>query len=371
MKSPKFLLGFTLLLLSAFFYFLNIPVPGGITDNPYEETLEGIVTKAINNTTDEDGTTEVEQSLTIQITEGSLKGQNLTVSNSDTQSINAQLYEEGNAVVVEKTTDPGTGENSFSMSDYVRRPVVYWLFGLFLLVVILVSQKQGLESLIGMAFSFLVIFKWILPLLLAGYDPVLTAITGALFIIPVSFYLSHGISKKTNIAIGGTILTLILTGLLAKVFVEWSHLSGLTDDAALFLKADTGNGLHFQGILLAGIMISMLGVLDDITISQASVAHQLKDTKPNIRFVELYSRTMAVGRDHIASIVNTLILIYAGASLPLLMLFLTHAHPFSEVINYEFVAKEAIQTLVGSIGLILAVPLTTILASLGNTGKKK
>jgi uncharacterized membrane protein len=370
MKSPKFFLTLALLLLSVFFYFLEIPMPGLIGSSPYEEILEGTVSQAQNeSSTDETGATEVNQTLTVEVQKGSIAGQSLEVHNSDLQTLDAQLYKEGDEVVIQKSTDPSTGESNYSMSDYVRRPVLYWLFGLFLLVVILVSQKQGFESLVGMIFSFLVIFKWILPLLLAGYDPVLTAISGALFIIPITFYLSHGISKKTNLAILGTILTLALTGILAKIFLTWSHLSGLTDDAALYLKSDTGTTLHFQGLLLAGIMISMLGILDDITISQASVADQLKITKPNIRFAELFSKTMAVGKDHIASMVNTLILIYAGASLPLLMLFISNAHPFSEVINYEFVAEEVVQTLVGSIGLILAVPLTTLLASLGHATK--
>jgi uncharacterized membrane protein len=372
MKNPKFILNLVLVLLSLFFIWLDIPQPEGSGPSPYERMLEGTVTQAQNETTTaENGEEEVEQTLNIQLNEiQNEPSQNIAVKNSDTVSLDAQLYREGDAVVVQESTDPSSGEKNYTMSDFVRRPSLYWLFGLFILVVLLISQKQGLESLIGMAFSFLVLFKWVLPLLLAGYDPVLTAISGSFFIIPITFYLSHGINKKTNLAIGGTILTLLFTGLLAKFFVGASHLSGLTDDAALYLKSYTGSHLHFQGLLLAGIMISMLGVLDDITISQASVAHQLKEAKPNMRFVELYSRTMEVGKDHIASMVNTLILIYAGASLPLLMLFLSNAHSFSEVINYEFVAGEAVQTLVGSIGLILAVPLTTILASLGNTATK-
>lgn len=372
MKSSKAVLILVLVALSVFFTFLKIPLPANTGANPYEEVLEGDVTKTVNaSTTHQDGSTEVDQTLTIAVSSGSFKGQNIEVSNSDVQSLDAQLYKEGDKVVVQVSSNPSTDEKTFSISDYVRRPVVYWLFGLFLLVVLLVSQTQGFESLVGMAFSFLVLFKWILPLLLAGYDPVLTAISGSLVIIPITFYLSHGINKKTTLAIGGTLLTLLLTGLLAKFFVTWSHLSGLTDDAAIFLKSETGTSIHFQGLFLAGIMISMLGLLDDITISQASVAHQLKDTKPSIRFAELYSRTMEVGKDHIASVVNTLILIYAGASLPLLLLFSVNAHPFGEVINYEFVAEEAVQTLVGSIGLILAVPLTTLLASLSHTRKKK
>lgn len=371
MKSSKSILTLVLVLFSAFFYFLNIPLPQNSESNPYEEVLEGTVIRQSNSEeVYDDGSTVIEQDLTIKITNGSLSGEEIHVQNSDTQTLDAQLYNEGDTVIVHRTEDPTSHESTFAMSDHMRRPTLYWLFGLFLAVVLLISHKQGFDSIVGMIFSFLVLFKWILPLLLAGYDPVLTAISGALFIIPITFYLSHGINRKTNLAIAGTIVTLFITGLLAKFFIEATHLSGLTDDAALYLKSETGSNLHFQGLLLAGIMISMLGVLDDITISQAAVATQLKELKPNIRTIELFSRTMEVGKDHIASMVNTLVLIYAGASLPLLLLFITHAHPFSEIINYEFVAEEVVQTLVGSIGLILAVPITTLLATL-QTPKKK
>ena len=128
------------------------------------------------------------------------------------------------------------------------------------------------------------------------------------------------------------------------------------------IERDTGDRIDFQGLLLAGILISMLGVLDDISVSQASVVQELEGAKKNISFVELYRRTMNVGKDHIASMVNTLVLVYAGASIPLLLLFIDHSHTFWEVLNYEFVAKEIIQTLVGSIGLILTVPVTTFIA---------
>ncbi len=213
-----------------------------------------------------------------------------------------------------------------------------------------------------MIFSFFVLFRLVLPLILLGYNPVWSAIGGCVLIIPATFYLSHGVKHKTTVAILGTLVTLILTGVLAYIFAHLGNLSGLSDEAASFLKADTGDRIDFQGLLLAGILISMLGVLDDISVSQASVVQELEGAKKNISFVELYRRTMNVGKDHIASMVNTLVLVYAGASIPLLLLFIDHSHTFWEVLNYEFVAKEIIQTLVGSIGLILTVPVTTFIA---------
>jgi uncharacterized membrane protein len=146
-------------------------------------------------------------------------------------------------------------------------------------------------------------------------------------------------------------------------FVKFGHLTGLSSEEASFLKLETVQQIDFKGLLLAGMMIGLLGVLDDITIAQAAVVQQLLDTNKKFSVFELYRRAMNVGRDHIASMVNTLVLVYAGASLPLLLLFLDFSQPLTQVMNYEFLAEEIIKTLLGSIALIMAVPITTLLAS--------
>jgi len=198
---------------------------------------------------------------------------------------------------------------------------------------------------------------------LAGGNPIQIAIIGSLFIIPLTFYLSHGFNKKTTVAIIGTLIALVITGILANVFVEISKLTGFASENAAFLQVARGGTVNIRGLLLAGIIIGVLGVLDDITVSQSAVIFQLKKANPKLKQFDLYKKAMDVGQDHISSMVNTLILVYTGAAMPLLLLFINNPHPFSEVINYEIVADEIVRTLVGSIGLILAVPITTIIAS--------
>jgi len=169
-------------------------------------------------------------------------------------------------------------------------------------------------------------------------------------------------SKKTTIAAISTIATLIFAGLLATFFAKLGNLTGLSSEEASYLQVETAEKINFKGLLLSGMLLGLLGVLDDITISQASIVKQLKGANPNISKSELYSRAMSVGRDHISSMVNTLILIYAGSALPLLLLFVDYAQPLNQILNIEPVAEEVIRTLVGSVGLILAVPVTTMLA---------
>lgn len=351
------LLGIVTLVL----FLIDFNPPTELTTS-YEEVIEGTVEEITETSTVEtiDGP-QYYQEMRVEVTRGSLEGEEITVENGIMASIYSKQYDVGDRLVMIRSENM-QGEDMFSVVDTVRRPVLFFLFILFVAVVALVSQKQGIKALLGMVFSFFVLFRLVLPLILMGYNPVWSAIGGCILIIPATFYLSHGVKHKTSVAILGTLVTLILTGVLAYIFAHLGNLTGLSDEAAGFLKADTGDRIDFQGLLLAGILISMLGVLDDVSVSQASIVQELEGAKKNISFVELYRRTMNVGKDHIASMVNTLVLVYAGASIPLLLLFIDHSHTFWEVLNYEFVAEEIIQTLVGSIGLVLTVPVTTFIA---------
>lgn len=238
------------------------------------------------------------------------------------------------------------------------------LFVIFVVVAaLLVGRFQGFSSLLGMGFSFLVIFKFILPQISSGKDPVQSAILGSLAIVPFTFILSHGANRKTIVAISGTIISLVIAGFLALIFVEATKLTGFSSEEAGFLQAYKGSLINIKGLLLAGIIIGLLGVLDDITVSQSAIVQELKNTDIKLRPVEIYRKAMVVGKDHIASVINTIILVYTGAALPLLILFVDNPRPFLEVVNYEVIAEEVVRTLVGSIGLILAVPITTLIAT--------
>ena len=270
-------------------------------------------------------------------------------------------YKIGDKLIIVKSHD-AAGRDFYYIADFVRRTPLYLLFGLFVALTAVVGRRRGLASLLGMALSFFILFTVVLNPVLAGQPAITMTIFAALFIIPATFYLSHGINKKTTSAVIGTILTLILAGLLSAVFVESARLTGFASEEAVFIQSQRPDVINVKGLLFAGIIIGLLGILDDITISQSSIVHQLKKTSPKLSSKELFSKAMDVGRDHIASMVNTLVLVYTGAAMPLLLLFITNSRPFSEIINFEIVAEEIVRTLIASCSLILAVPITTFIA---------
>lgn len=341
----------------------NIMAQEETYNQPFEENLEGVVVRVVEEK--EVGTeteTHLYQELKILITKGSLKDRTITVKNGEFALANIPRYEEGDRLVVNYTKDL-EGSDVFFIADYVRRNALLWLFIIFTILAIVVGKVWGITSILGMGFSFLIIFKFILPQIINGANPVLIAIVGSAFIIPVTFYLSHGFNNKTHIAIVGTIISLIITGVLAATFVEISKLTGFASEEAGFLQFEKGGLINMRGLLLAGIIIGTLGILDDVTVSQSAIVFQLREANKKLKFGRLYSQAMKVGHDHVSSMVNTLVLVYTGAAMPLLLLFINNPRPFSEIINYEIIADEIVRTLVGSIGLILAVPITTFLAA--------
>jgi len=342
---------------------LNQQIP---TSEHKEETLEGRVTQILEEKQIKPmGSEEFQlyQKLEILVTKGSLKDKKVTIESGNLPMSNLQKYKVDDELIISYSKD-FEGNDMFYITDYVRRSALFWLFLIFVVMAVAIGRWQGATSLLGMGISFLVIFKFILPKIYAGSDPVQIAILGSLVIIPATFLLSHGVNKKTVIAVVGTLIALIVTGILANAFVEASKLTGFASEEAGFLQAYKPGLINIKGLLLAGIIIGVLGVLDDITISQSAIVQQLKEASPKLKAGELYKKAMAVGKDHIASMVNTLVLVYTGAALPLLLIFIDNPHPFSEIINYEIIADEVVRTLVGSIGLILAVPITTFIASL-------
>jgi uncharacterized membrane protein len=321
-----------------------------------EEVLEGVITRVVSTATAESpGVVEV------LVTAGSLRGETVQVELAVVTSGPGISYGPGDRVLLDSGLDAG-GNRTFFIVEYVRRDALLWLFAVFAAVALVVAGWRGLTSLLGLGFSFVVIFLVILPSISAGLDPVLTALTAAVLIAPVTFYIAHGISRKTTVAIIGALLALALTGILAQVFTDVARLTGYAAEETSFLQQIKGGALNIRGLYLAGVIIGTLGVLDDITISQAAIVQQLIAARHTLTGRELFARAMSVGRDHIAALVNTLVLVYAGAAMPLLLLFTESAQPFGQLVNYEIVSQEIIRTLVGSTGLVAAVPLTTLLA---------
>ena len=235
---------------------------------------------------------------------------------------------------------------------------------LFVVVVIIATGAKGIKSLLSLVLSFVVIFKIVLPLLLANVDPVLVISVMAVFIIPLTFYLSHGFNRKTHVAVLTTTLCLIFASLLAITLTNVTHLTGFASEEAGFIAIEQQGQINIRGLLLAGIILGLLGTLDDVSVTQAGLVFSLKKNNNKLGFKKLYQQAMLVGQDHITSMVNTLVFVYAGASLPLLLLFINNPHPLSYVLSQEIVVEEIVRAVVTSVGLILAAPLTTLVASL-------
>ena len=301
------------------------------------------------------------QKIKILITKGDKKGEEIISESGNQPMGHVNRYRVGDSILISQTID-GEGNDIYYIVDYIRTKSLGILFAIFTILAVLVGKKKGFLSLVSMALSFTVIFLFLLPQIQQGKDPILIAILTSMVIIPITFYLSHGFNRKTTMAIVGTIIALIITGVLSLIFTNIAHLSGAESEEIFFLQGANNKVYNLRGLLLAGILIGTLGIMDDITISQTSIVHQLYDLKNDITTGELFKRSLQLGRDHIASMINTLVLVYAGASMPLLLLFMNESRTFSEVISLEIVATEVVRTLVGSIGLILAVPITTYLA---------
>jgi uncharacterized membrane protein len=267
----------------------------------------------------------------------------------------------GDRIVVNFAPDAPRGQE-YQFADRERRPVLLWLTVLFAVAVLALGRIRGIAALGGLVVSIVVILTFVLPAILEGHDPVLVAVFGSGAIAYIALYLAHGFDALTTVALLGTLASLALIIVLSSVFTAVAHFSGFVGEEALVLQA-LGADIDFSGLILAGIVIGALGALDDVTVTQASAIAELRDANPTYSRLELYRAGVRIGRDHIASTVNTLALAYAGAALPLLLLFLLSRQSLGTVANSEIVATEIVRTLVGSIGLVAAVPVTTWLAA--------
>ena len=303
------------------------------------------------------------QRLMLRITSGALSGQEVVVEHGDMVATNRdRLFRQGDQVLVEHTRSLEGGD-LFQVTDHVRTGALLWLTVLFVAATLLLSGWQGVRSLVGMGVSLAIIFAFIVPQILQGRNPLVIAILGSVVMMGISLYLVYGWKDKTHVAVAGLFTSLVLTGLLAVWFVNWTRLSGFGAEEAAFLQA-AGVQLDTRGLLLAGIIIGTLGALDDIAIGQSSSIFELSKANPDLDFRALFGHGMAIGRDHIAAMVNTLLLAYVGAALPLVLLFVVFTEPLGIALNRAIIAEEIVRTLVGSLGLLGGVPLTTLIAAL-------
>ncbi len=306
---------------------------------------------------------EIVQQLRLTIVSGKEKGKEVTAQNNiPTAEKGTGILKAGDTVVlVKSSSDVGA---DYYVTDHYRTPPLIVIFCIFLAVVIFFGRLRGVMSIVGLGISIFILSSYVVPQLLQGRDPLLTSLTGSIGIAFVSLYVAHGVKKRTTIALISTVLTLGISAFLAVLFVQMARLFGTGSEEALFLQIGPVENIDLRGLLLAGIMIGTLGVLDDITTAQTAAVEELKKANTQFDFKELYKRGLSIGKEHIASLVNTLALAYAGVSLPLFLIFSVQKNqPLWILLNSEDIAEEIVRTLVGSTALIFAVPIATALAA--------
>ncbi|WP_027659948.1 YibE/F family protein [Salinispora fenicalii] len=273
----------------------------------------------------------------------------------------------GDEIILVELTDPTDPTTStYTIAEHQRGKPLLWLVALFAAAIVAFGRWRGLAALAGLAASFAVLLTFVLPGISAGQSPLLVAVVGAALIMFVVLYLTHGVTAQTSVAVLGTLGSLILTGLLGTLATATTRLTGYGSEEAITLSMFQTN-VDLHGLLLAGIIIGSLGVLDDVTVTQAATVTELATANPGLSRRQLYRSATRVGRAHIASTVNTIVLAYAGASLPVLLLLTADSRPVSQILTSEFLAQEIVRSAVATLGLIAAVPLTTGLAAIVTT----
>ena len=326
--------------------------------NEYKATWRGKVLEITEQEMREIPGTDTEhlyQTLYIEILDGPRAGEKLTIEND------YLALEERDTFYFNYLEYIG-GEEVYAVINIDRRESLIIFLLLFIAVVIAFGGWQGARSLLALAGSFAAIFYILLPGLLQGWNPLLVSFAVASTILFGAIFFTHGFNRESAVAYGGTMLSVLLTGILAIIAVDMNDLSGFIGDESVYLNFNTRGSLDFTGLLLGAIIIGVLGVLDDIAVTQAAVVSELYNSNPAMGAREVYRRALRVGREHVGALVNTLILAYTGVSLPLLLYFHQSPLGFDSLVNAEIFATEIIRTIIGSIGLIMTVPIVTALA---------
>ncbi len=314
------------------------------------------------------GTAPTSEVITVQFLTGDNKGQTTKVTEQaiTTSTENSYFHPSpGDKILLARNTLDGLATEQYYITDTYRLPPLLFIVLLFVIVSVIFGRMRGFASIIGLAMSVAILLWFVVPNLLAGNNPLLICLIGAGLIAVTSLYLAHGFNKRTTVSLCGTLITLTVSSLLSILFISMTKLLGIATDTSFYVEIGKNIHLDLKGLLLGGIIIGVLGILDDVTIGQAASVYELKDASPSLGAKELYRRGMSIGREHIASLINTLFLAYAGVTLPLILYLAAFQSqiPLWLTINGEPIAEEIVRTMVGSIGIILAVPITTLIAA--------
>ncbi|RPJ28903.1 MAG: YibE/F family protein [Chloroflexi bacterium] len=367
-KYILWLITLLLVVIAAFLlwpYFTQVNLPDANMSSFGAETVRAQVTEIIEEgEIDLGGTLQRYQVARVELLEGEYQGILMEIDYGRRGVLSNAVYlQAGDNILVTVGSRPD-GVLTVYFVDFVRSDSLLWLTAIFVLVILLISRWKGLRSLLSMAFSLLVIIGYIIPHILAGEDPLRVSIIGSVILLGVTLYLTYGWNLKTHAAVVSMIFVLLITGTLAVLFVFFARLTGSGDENALFLMQMLNTQINLRGLLLGGMIIGALGVLDDLVTTQASAVFELHRANEALGFRALFQSAMRIGQDHVAATVNTLVLAYAGAALPMLLMFSLGRGNYGFLVNFEFIAEEIVRTLVGSLGLVTAVPLTTAIAIL-------
>ena len=346
-------------------YFTQVDLPDVNMTTFGSETVQARVTEIIEEgEIDLGGTMQRYQVARVELLEGEYRGILMEMDYGRRGLLSNAVYlQAGDDVLVTIGSRPD-GVLTVYFVDFVRSDSLLWLVAIFVVVILAISRWKGLRSLLSMVFSLVVIIGYIIPHILAGEDPLRVSIIGSVIILGVTLYLTYGWNLKTHAAVLSMFLVLLITGTLATLSVSFTRLTGSGDENALFLLQMLNAQLNLRGLLLGGMIIGALGVLDDLVSTQASAVFELHHANESLGFRGLFRAVMRIGQDHVAATVNTLVLAYAGAALPMLLMFSLGRGNYGLLVNFEFIAEEIVRAMVGSLGLITAVPITTAIAIL-------
>lgn len=322
-------------------------------------TVDKAYTKIVN------GYPNTYQYISFTILEGKKKNETLTVEvNTQINSNFKERLQQGEAVVLTIEQGPD-GKEHITVADRFRLNRMWYLVFVFVFFIVLMTGKKGVGAIAGLIISLGIILFYIIPQILNQQDPLQISITGAFMILFTSTFLAHGVSKKTSIAVVATFISLCITYLLGILFVSFAHLAGLGTEDSYMLAVSSHHSINAKGLLLGGIIIGTLGALNDITTTQVAAIFALVKANPKQSFGHLIGHGLSIGREHILSLVNTLVLAYAGSSLPVFVFLIINPQqlPYWTILNSESMSEEIVRSLVSSLGLMAAVPIATLLAA--------
>jgi uncharacterized membrane protein len=338
------------------------PQPPEIQPRYSTATVQEILSEEMLSVT---GFTNLTQKLIVIPHDGPQKGVPLTIDHGSSYRVHPlQALTIGEKVILEERIDPA-GTSSYIILDTFRLELIGILCIVFLGLVLVIAGRKGIGAIAGLSASVAIILLYLVPQMLSGGDPLWVSIIACLSILATTTFLAHGFSRQTGIAVLVMALCLIATYVFAHAAVWLTHLTGLGTEDTYLLEMNPTQGINPQGLLLGGIIIGTLGALDDIVITQIATVAALLKQRPSLTFWEVAEQAFIVGREHIAALINTLALAYAGASLPIFIFFVLNPQdlPWWVILNSESVSEELVRTLAGTLGLVLSVPIATLLSA--------